>query len=85
MELILINANERSSKVLKQDQKCINFSLIDKLHPLLEGRHGGLIKLGFQSQLFSNDTEALLQRVSRCVSKVGGASALCSPPRGEKD
>lgn len=37
MELILINASERSSKVFKQDQKCINFSpLIDKLHPLLE-------------------------------------------------
>lgn len=46
MELILINASERSSKVLKQDQKCVNFSLIDKLHPLLEGRHGCLIKLG---------------------------------------
>lgn len=63
MELILINASERSSKVLKQDQKCVNFSLIDKLHPLLEGRHGCLIKLGFRSQLFSNDTAALLQRL----------------------
>lgn len=85
MELILINASERSSKVFKQDQKCVNFSLIDKLHPLLEGRHGCLIKLGFRSQLLSNDTAALRQRLSRCMSKAGGASAPCSPPRGEED